>query len=135
MKKFDGNGTLIKFGTGSDLKVNTITMPGWTKDEIDDTNLGNAAVMTAFLSNLKKYNDMVVNADLGESITEGNQLVTITFPDSRGTFVCWADLKSIGDVSFANKTSPACDYTLLLTNRNATDVETAPVLTVTVPGA
>lgn len=130
--KIDGNGCKIKFGSGTDLNVNSITIPGWQKQEIDDTDLGNASVMTAFAAALKKYNNLVVNADFlaGDSFDEGNVQATITFPQSKGTLVCWADLLSVGDAQFQNGQNPACDYTFVLTNRNATGVITAPVLTI-----
>jgi len=130
--KIDGNGCKIKFGSGSDLAVQTITIPGWSKQEIDDTDLGNADVMTAFAAALKKYNNLVVNADFlkGASFTEGNAECTITFPQSKGTLVCWVDLLSVGDAQFQNGQNPTCDYTFVLTNKNATGVITKPVLTI-----
>lgn len=130
-KIFDGNGAKLKKGSTVIGGITKITVPGWAKTEIDDTELANEDVKTAILANLKKYNDLVITVkfDNQTEIEEGNAEYTIEFPGSVGTLVLWMDLKSVGDASIENDSGVTCDLTFLVTNMNATSAETKPVLT------
>lgn len=130
-KIFDGNGAKLKNGSTVIGGITKITVPGWAKTEIDDTELANEDVKTAILANLKKYNDLVITVkfDNQTEIEEGNAEYTIEFPGSVGTLVLWMDLKSVGDASIENDSGVTCDLTFLVTNMNATGAETKPVLT------
>lgn len=130
-KIFDGNGCTLKNGETVIGGIVSITVPGWAKTEINDTELANTEVKTAILANLKKYNDLVITVkfDNQTEIKEGNAEYTITFPGSVGTLRLWMDLKSIGDATVQNDSGVTCDLTFLVTNMNATGVETKPVLT------
>lgn len=130
-KIFDGNGAKLKKGSTVIGGIVKITVPGWAKTEIDDSELANEDVKTAILANLKKYNDLVITVkfDNQTEIEEGNAEYTIEFPGSGGTLVLWLDLKSVGDASIENDSGVTCDLTFLVTNRNATGTETKPVLT------
>lgn len=137
-KKFDGNGCTIKGAAEISAGVNSITAPGWVKQEIDDSDLSNSEVQTAIASALKKYNACTVNVDFSilSALTanEENQLWTITFPKGKGSMTFWGEILSIADSQFMNGQSPTCDVQILVTNRNASGVETKPVLTISEGG-
>lgn len=130
-KIFDGNGCKLKKGDVEIGGITKITVPGWSKAEIDDTELGNTEVKTAILAKLKKYNDLVITLKFHnqDEVLEGNAEYTIEFPGGVGTLVVWMDLKSIGDASVENDNGVSADLTFLVTNMNAEGVETKPVLT------
>ena len=130
-KIFDGNGCKLKKGDVEIGGIIKITVPGWSKAEIDDTELGNTEVKTAILAKLKKYNDLVITLkfDNQSEVVEGNAEYTIEFPGGVGKLVIWMDLKSIGDASVENDNGVSADLTFLVTNMNAEGVETKPVLT------
>lgn len=137
-KKFDGNGTKIKGAADFTAGINSIGVPGWSKTEIDDSDLSNVDVMTAILATLKKYNAATFNIDFAAAgqlaSEEGNQEWTITFPKSKGTLTFWGQIQAVADSSFVNNESPTRDVTITLTNLNATGVETKPVLTISEGG-
>lgn len=130
-KIFDGNGCKLKKGDVEIGGITQLTVPGWSKTEIDDTELGNTEVKTAILATLKKYNDLVITLkfDNQSEVVEGNAEYTIEFPGGVGKLVIWMDLKSIGDATVANGSGVTADLTFLVTNMNAEGVETKPVLT------
>lgn len=137
--KFDANGCTFSFSTGAAAGtalpgVNTVTLPGWNVDDIDDTNLDNTSVFTTIAGKLKHINALTLNVDLkavGDLPAVGSrQQLTITLPGGVGSFVCWGHLSAISDVSLGNGTSPVVDVTFTVGNLNAAGVETAPVLTI-----
>lgn len=130
-KIFDGNGCKLKKNDVEIGGIIKITVPGWSKAEIDDTELGNTEVKTAILAKLKKYNDLVITLKFHnqDEVLEGNAEYTIEFPGGVGKLVIWMDLKSIGDASVENDNGVSADLTFLVTNMNAKGVETKPVLT------
>lgn len=140
-KIFDGNGSKLKQGStviGGIVRFTTI--PGWTRTEIDDTELANTAVETVVLGNLKKYNQLAFDLKFGNSgeISDTNAEYTIQFSDG-STLVFWGQLQSLGDASAENSSGVTRSCTMTLTNLNASGVETPPVLTIgggsTPPGA
>lgn len=130
-KIFDGNGCKLKKGDVEIGGITKITVPGWSKAEIDDTELRNTEVKTAILAKLKKYNDLVITLKFHnqDEVLEGNAEYTIEFSGGVGKLVIWMDLKSIGDASVENDNGVSADLTFLVTNMNAEGVETKPVLT------
>lgn len=133
-KIFDGNGTTLKQGStliGGIVRFSAI--PGWSKTEIDDSELANSSVETVVLGNLKKYNQLTFDlkfANSGEfSRLEGNLEWTMTFSDG-STLVFWGQLQTLGDASAENNSGVTRSCTMTLTNLNASGVETAPVLTI-----
>lgn len=129
-KIFDGNGCKLKKGSVEIGGITKLTIPGWAKTELNDTELGNADVMTSVLGALKKYNDptMTIKFSNQTEITEGNAEWTIEFPGT-GSLVIWMDLKSIGDASFENNAGVTVDLTFQVTNLNDAGAVTKPVLT------
>lgn len=129
---FDGNGAKLKKGStviGGIVRFTTV--PGWTRTEIDDTELGNTTVETVVLGNLKKYNQLgfdIKFANSGE-LTDENAEYTVEFGDG-STLVFWGQLQSLGDASAENNSGVTRSCTMTVTNLNASGVETAPVLTI-----
>ena len=130
-KIFDGNGCKLKKASVEIGGITKLTVPGWAKTEIDDTELGNVNVQTAIVGNLKKYNDLTITIKFSNQseLTEGNAEYTIEFPGNAGSLTIWMDLKSVGDASFENNAGVTHDLGFQITNMNAEGVETAPVLT------
>ena len=129
---FDGNGAKLKTGSttiGGIVRFSTV--PGWTRTEIDDTELANTAVETVVLGNLKKYNQLAFDLKFANSgeISDSNQEYTIEFSDG-STLVFWGQLQSLGDASVENNSGVTRSCTMTVTNLNASGVETAPVLTI-----
>ncbi len=128
---FDGNGVTYTLA-GLTLKPKTITIPGWEKPEIDVTTLDNDYVRTFVLGALKNYSDMILGGlefDMAiyKAIPEGNAQVTITLPNTGGTFIAWCDVKKVGDIELdAESKQPIFDVTLKVTNRNGSGTETKP---------
>lgn len=129
--QFEGQGTTFT-RSGLTLKPKTITVPGWTKEEMDVSTLSNTAFRTFVLKKLKTVNDLVLklefDAAVWKAIPETNGSWTITFPDSAGSVVLWADVKELGDVEVDvdNNDQLMFDLTLKVTNRNGSGVETGP---------
>lgn len=129
--QFEGQGTTFT-RSGLTLKPKTITVPGWTKEEMDVSTLSNTAFRTFVLKKLKTVNDLVLklefDAAVYKAIPEGNAQWTITFPDAAGSVVLWADAKEVGDVEVDvdNNDQLMFDLTLKVTNRNGSGTETGP---------
>jgi len=129
--QFEGQGTGFT-RSGLTLKPKTITVPGWNKEEMDVSTLSNTAFRTFVLKKLKTINDLVLKLEFDvavwKTIPEGNGPWTITFPDSAGSVVLWADVKEVGDieVDVDNNDQLTFDLTLKVTNRNGSGVETGP---------
>lgn len=133
-KIFDGNGSKLKQGStviGGIVRFTTI--PGWTRTEIDDTELANIEVETVVLGNLKKYNQVGFDLKFANSnefnALEGNKEWTIQFSDG-STLVFWGALQSLGDASAENNSGVIRSCTMTLTNLNASGVETKPTLNI-----
>jgi len=131
-KIFDGNGSKLKQGStviGGIVRFTTV--PGWTRTEIDDTELANTAVETVVLGTLKKYNQLAFDLKFGNSgeISDANAEYTIEFSDG-STLVFWGQLQSLGDAAAENSSGVTRSCTMTITNLNASGVETPPVLTI-----
>ena len=129
---FDGNGAKLKKGStvlGGIVRFTTV--PGWTRTEIDDTELGNSAVETVVLGNLKKYNQVAFDLKFAASgnISDENKEYTIEFGDG-SKLVFWGQLQSLGDASAESNSGVTRSCAITVTNLNASGAETAPVLTI-----
>ena len=128
---FNGAGTNY-VRDGLEIEPKKITLGGWSKEELDTTNLTNDEVKTAMLGKLKKYADVVFNLEFDPAvygqIGEGNKLTKIVI-DSVGSFDFWADVKQLGDIEFGIDELPVFDLTLTVTNLNDAGIETKPVFT------
>ncbi|MDD3886646.1 MAG: hypothetical protein PHI35_07235 [Victivallaceae bacterium] len=130
-KMFDANGCSLKTGSTVIGGITEMSIPGWSRQEIDDTELGNVNYTTAVLGNLKTADDFTCVIKLANSgeVSVGNKEYTITLPDSAGTLVFWADLKQFGATDAKNAQGLTLTLTFKVTNLNAAGVETIPVLT------
>jgi hypothetical protein len=129
MPTYEGQGsTFTKSGLTGGIKE--ITIPGWSKGEIDVTLLSNTDVKTFVLEKLRTIKDlpMVLEFDKAKymAIPEGNSLCVITLPDAAGTISFWGDVKEVGDVKLTTGGQPTVPVTIKITNRNGSGVETAP---------
>lgn len=131
--KYDGNGTTFKAGNGSAQKagINTISCGGYSISVIDDSDLGNTAVLTKILANLRDHSDITLNIDfaaLGKVHFAGKKECVIGFPQVGGSLTFWGGISSVANSTFQNLQSPTCDITITVTNLNDAGEETPPVL-------
>jgi len=126
---FEGQGTTFTMA-GLTLAPKKITVPGWSKEEIDVTNLNNTDVKTFILATLRTIANLVLTLEFDASvygaIPEGNLEVTVTFSGTTENIVFWCDPQEVGDVEEETDNQPTFDLTLKVTNRNGSGVETAP---------
>lgn len=129
--QFEGQGTTFT-RSGLTLKPKTITVPGWTKEEMDVSTLSNSAFRTFLLKKLKTVNDLKLklefDAAVYKAIPEGNGSWVITFPDGAGSITLWGDIKEVGDVEpdVDSNDQLMFELTVKITNRNGSGAETAP---------
>lgn len=125
----NGNGVTYTF-SGITLPHQTMTIPGWDREEIDMTNLTNSAVKTKLLGTLREISEFSLTTefdpDLIDSLPTDNQTMVITFPNAGGAITLWCQLKSVGEITMENDTRPQFELTFTVTNLNGSDVETAP---------
>ena len=112
-------------------KIKKITVPGFSVAEIEVSTLDNTTAMTYVMAALRDYSDLVITAEFtpsifGGTLSVGNALTTITFPDSGGSIALWCDIKEVSSPDFENNTQPTFDVTFKVTNRNGSGVETIP---------
>lgn len=129
---FEGQGSTFTM-SGLTLAPKKITVPGWSKEEIEITNLNNTDVKTFILAKLKKIKDLVLSCEYDPSavIPEGNQTVVINFAGTTENITFWADVKETGDVDMNTDEQPVEDITLTVTNVNDSGVETPPAYSAT----
>jgi len=127
---FEGQGTTFTM-SGLTLNPKKITVPGWSKEEIDVTNLNNTDVKTFVLATLRTINDIALTLEFDPSvyaaIPEGNTSITITFSGTTEKITFYGDVKEVGDVDEETDNQPTFDVTIKITNRDASGAETAPV--------
>jgi len=131
----DGFSTTIAFADDSDvqMEVKEITPPGLTGGgEIDTTTMANTAWRTKYPKSLKTASEcsLVVAWDpalYDEIITmlNANQLCTITFPDS-STLAFWGWIDEFTPNASTEGEQPTANMTIIPSNRNDSNVETAP---------
>lgn len=133
--KMDGNGTTIKIGesTTAAVGVNTIGVPGFTRQEIAAANLDTTGFIPKVLAKLKDAGDFTLNVDFKSSAAfygmTDNSKLTITFPDSAGTAVLYGSVKSVSEAKWNNGESPTVDVAITVTNLTSAGVKTDPVIT------
>lgn len=133
--KMDGNGSTIKIGeaTTAAVGVNTIGVPGFTREEINAANLNTTGFIPKLLAKLKNAGDFTVNVDLKASAAfsgmTDNSKLTITFPDSAGSVVLYGSVKSMSEAKLNNNESPTVDVAITVTNLTSAGVKTDPVIT------
>ncbi len=128
----DGNGTVLKKGSTVIGGIISFSgMPGWSKSEIEDTELSNTSVSTFILGNLKTFGNLTgtIKLDNSDELTSGNTEYTLEFKNG-SNLVFWGDLMELGDATVENNNGVVRPFIIKPTNLNGSGVETAPVLTI-----
>lgn len=126
---YDGHGITLTKGSVT-FDVQSISIPGWKRAEYEVTTLGNTAVKTKKAGLLKEWGNVVVTCLYDPSkfvnlaITNESTVIDLGTP----TITFWSEVVEVGEVKMEEDKLATIDITLLVTNLNATNVETAPVL-------
>jgi hypothetical protein len=135
----DGFPTTIDFtGAGITFYERSITPPGYDGGgENDVTTMRNLTLRTRVPKKLKTvtnisltvlYDDAIYAAASVFAEINVNQLVTVTFP-SGGTLAVWGWANTFDPSEISEGEPPTADMNIIVSNRNGTGVETAPVYT------
>jgi len=133
--KMDGNGATIKIGssTTAAVGVNTIGVPGFTRQEIAAANLDTTGFIPKIVAKLKDGGTVTVNVDLlalaNFTGASDNSKWTITFPDSAGSVVFYGTVSGVPEAKLNNGESPSVDVVITVTNLTDAKVKTDPVVT------
>ena len=132
----DGFATLITFAENSDVLLyeKEVTPPGVDGGgEIDVSTMQNTTWRTKSPKSLKTLaeSSLVAAYDVAVydeiiAMVNVNQSITITFPDS-STLVFWGWIDKFTPGALVEGQQPTADVTIVPSNRNGSDVETAPV--------
>jgi hypothetical protein len=134
----DGHPTTISFSAGTSaaayLWEKTVTPPGVSGGgENDTTNMHNSIWRTRQPKVLKTLSNMSFDAQYDPAIYDEivgmvnvNQQITVTFSDG-STLVFWGWLDEFTPGSCEEGTPPIASCTIIPSNLNDSDVETAPV--------
>lgn len=133
----NGFSTTISFSDSSTALLKNVEVTPFGIDggnEIDLTTMSNTAYMTYAAAALKKlteaaavcaYDPAVLSPIL--SLINDNQLITIHLPGGSHTWAFWGYLKVFKPNANKINERPTAEITLVCTNMNNSDVETAPV--------
>lgn len=125
----EGQGTTFA-KTGLTGKVTKMNIPGWSREEIEKTNLANTDVKTFLLGKLRKINDLKMTLQYKKSdsmgITKGNSLGVLTLPEGEGPISFWCDVKEAGDVELETDKDPTQEVVIKITNLDNSGNEVAP---------
>ena len=136
----DGYQTLITFANYPSIKMKEVsaTPPGMSGGGANDfTNMRNVSVRSKAPKKLKTMDDMSVVVHYDPDVFKAtevykmineNQLITQTFPDG-ATLAIWGWVDAFAPSSLEEGTAPTATLTIICSNLNATQVETAPVYT------
>jgi len=131
----DGFSTTISIGgSGVTFWEVSVTPPGIDGGEpIDQTTMHNATFMTFAPQSLftltaasaeGAYDPAIYPAIL--SVINVESLITVNFPDT-STYAFWGFMKSFAPGALTKGAQPRATFTIAITNRNASGVETPPV--------
>ena len=133
----DGHSTLVTFANYPSVKLweKEVTPPGVSGGgENDTTTMHNTAWRTRSPKQLKTLSsasftaayDPAVFSDIVSMVNE-NQQITVTFADGQ-TLTFWGWLDEFSPQRAQEGSQPTCEITIIPSNQNASNVETAPVL-------
>ncbi|MHA1344987.1 MAG: hypothetical protein ACTSO3_01170 [Candidatus Heimdallarchaeaceae archaeon] len=132
----DGHATLIEFAEDSDVQMweKEVTPPGISGGGENDTStMHNTVWRTKSPKGLKSLSESSFTAaydpavyDEIVSMCNVNQLITITFPDS-STIAFWGWIDEFTPGANVEGEQPTADVTIICSNQNGSQVETAPV--------
>ncbi len=121
--------------TGLTLAPKSITLPGWSKEEIDVTNLDNTDVKTFILATLKTIKNLVLNLEFDPAVyaalPETNAEWVINFAGTTENITFWGEIMEPGDVDLETDNQPTFDLNVKVTNRDGAGAETAPAYSAT----
>jgi len=137
----DGHSTTIAFSASASgielyMSEKEVTPPGMSMGgENDTTTMRNTTWRTKAPKQLKTLTPCTVSVAFDPEIYDEmadlsgtNQLITITFPDdSTLAFWGWIDEFTFGNIVEGEQ--PTADVTIIPSNQNGSQVETAPVYT------
>jgi len=137
----DGHSTTISFandsGTVLEIREKEVTPPGLSAGgENDITTMRNSKwrtkapkkLITAAPASCVVTYDPDVYTNIITDLLGVNNLITITFPDST-TLAFWGWLDEFTPGSLVEGEAPTATITIIPSNQNASQVETAPVIT------
>lgn len=134
----DGYQTLIGFADAGSilLKEKEVTPPGISGGGANDTTtMVNTTYRTRAPKSLKTLTDSSFTASYDPAVYDtilaqvnNNQLITITFPDT-STYAFWGWLDEFTPNAQVEGEQPTAEITIIPSNQNDSDVETAPVYT------
>ena len=136
----DGFSTTIDFGQGAVLTEKTSTPPGLSGGgEIDTTTMANTTFRTRSPKALKTLTEASITAAYDAAalstllaLINVNTSITVTFPDT-ATLVFWGWLDEFIPGESVEGEQPTAECTIIPSNRNASNIETAPVYTAPSP--
>ena len=124
----EGNGVTYTYA-GITMDPVSMTVPGYSHEEIDLTNLDNTEYMTAACGTLKKSTTFSLVTPFDPALialpAAASATFAIVFPNSGGTITVYCQLKEQEEVPLENNTRPLYNLTFLVTNLNGT-TETGP---------
>lgn len=134
----DGHSTLITFAADSDVQMweKEVTPPGVSGGgENDTTTMHNVNYRTKQPKSLKTITEssIVVAYDVAVyneilAMVNDNQLITVHFPDG-STLSFWGWINEFKPNALVEGEQPTAEITIIPSNQNDSDVETAPVYT------
>lgn len=125
----DGNGVTVSQGSAAIGNITEITLPGWAREEIDDTALDNVGVTSYILANLRDWSNLEITVKMGgeTAISADNTLWTIGFPNG-ASLAFYGQVSSQGTPSIANGSSVLLPLSVKVTNVSGAAI-VAPVFT------
>jgi hypothetical protein len=136
----DGFSTTISFSDNPTILLDEveITPPGIEGGgEISQTSMNNTAWRTSAPKSLKTLANSEISAGYGAdtygeivAMLQTNQLITVTFPDG-STIVFWGWLDTFVPDALVEGERPTASLTIIPSNLDASNAETAPVFATT----
>ncbi len=117
----DGNGLTVSAGGSAIGNITELTLPGWSKPEIDDTALDNTGVTTYILGNLATYTDLTFTVKMGAvaDVPTGNVQWVIAPPGvTSGGITFMGQLKEQGTATVRSGEGILIPMTVKITNVN-----------------
>ena len=133
-KNYEGVGITVTFGTTAvTLELVDVNLPGWEREVIDVSHLGQSAddykmKVLAKLKDMPSF-DIEVHQEPATAFNTSwarNELISIAFPDSIGTLAFWGGVSAIAQGNNTMDDKPTDTYTITPTNRNGSGTYTAP---------
>lgn len=132
----DGFSTTVSFANDPTLKIyeKEVTPPSMDGGGANDTTtMRNSTLRTKAPKKLKSMDEITFKASYATNVYTSvwaminvNQLITVTFPDT-STLAVWGWINMFKPDAVKEGSQPEATVTVILSNQNASGVETAPV--------